>query len=96
MFDQRGELPLLPFGNPIGFVPGSRGGIYIKLPLTTFGNSLKDETQPTIPPLTSLSLFPASSLARMKPPMGLLEVSPIEVGIDLRRRDIRMSQHRLN
>ncbi len=31
MFDQREELPLLPFGNPIGFVPASRGGVYIKL-----------------------------------------------------------------
>ncbi len=31
MFDQRGELPLLPFGNPIGIVPASRGGIYIEL-----------------------------------------------------------------
>ncbi|MEE9550600.1 MAG: hypothetical protein V3W08_09420, partial [Candidatus Binatia bacterium] len=31
MFDQRGELPLLPFGNPIGFVPASRGGAYIGL-----------------------------------------------------------------
>jgi len=31
VFDQWGELPLLPFGNPIGFVPASRGGIYIKL-----------------------------------------------------------------
>ncbi len=44
MFDQRGELPLLPFGNPIGpstllrmvslsnhFVPASRGGVYIIL-----------------------------------------------------------------
>ncbi len=30
MFDQRGELPLLPFGNPIGFVPASRGEIYIE------------------------------------------------------------------
>ncbi len=30
MFDQRGELPLLPFGNPIGFVPASRGGVYIE------------------------------------------------------------------
>jgi hypothetical protein len=42
VFDQRGELPLLPFGNPIGpstllrmvslsnhFVPASRGGVYI-------------------------------------------------------------------
>ncbi len=41
VFDQRGELPLLPFGNPIGpstllrmvslsnhFVPASRGGVY--------------------------------------------------------------------
>ncbi len=28
MFDQRGELPLLPFGNPIGFVLASRGGVY--------------------------------------------------------------------
>jgi len=27
VFDQRGELPLLPFGNPIGFVPASRGGV---------------------------------------------------------------------
>jgi len=31
VFDQRGELPLLPFGNPIGFVPASRGGVYIDL-----------------------------------------------------------------
>ncbi len=31
MFDQRGELPLLPFGNPIGFVPATRGGVYIEL-----------------------------------------------------------------
>ncbi len=30
MFDQRGELPLLPFGYPIGFVPASRGGVYIE------------------------------------------------------------------
>jgi hypothetical protein len=27
VFDQREELPLLPFGNPIGFVPASRGGV---------------------------------------------------------------------
>jgi len=31
VFNQRGEHPLLPFGNPIGFVPASRGGVYIKL-----------------------------------------------------------------
>ena len=30
MVDEREELPLLPFGNPIGFVPASRGGVYIK------------------------------------------------------------------
>jgi len=30
MFDPRGELPLLPFGNPIGFVPASRGGVLIE------------------------------------------------------------------
>ena len=78
------------------FVPASRGEIYIKLPLTAFGNSRKDETQPTIPPLTSPSLFPVSFLARVESLMDRLEVSPIEVGIDLRRRDIRMSQHRLN
>jgi hypothetical protein len=30
MFDQWGELPLLPFGNPIGFVPASRGEVYIE------------------------------------------------------------------
>jgi hypothetical protein len=30
MFDQRGELPLLPFGNPIGFVSASRGGVNLK------------------------------------------------------------------
>ncbi len=30
MFDQREELPPLPFGNPIGFVPASRGGVYIE------------------------------------------------------------------
>ncbi len=31
VFDHWGELPLLPFGNPIGFVPASRGGVYIEL-----------------------------------------------------------------
>jgi len=31
VFDQWGELPFLPFGNPIGFVPASRGGVYIEL-----------------------------------------------------------------
>ncbi len=30
VFNQREELPLLPFGNPIGFVPASRGGVYIE------------------------------------------------------------------
>ncbi len=30
VFDQWGELPLLPFGNPIGFVPASRGGVCLK------------------------------------------------------------------
>jgi len=30
VFDQWGELPLLPFGNPIGFVPASRGGVNLK------------------------------------------------------------------
>ncbi len=30
MFDQWGELPLLPLGNPIGFVPVSRAGVYIE------------------------------------------------------------------
>jgi len=30
VFDHREERPLLPFGNPIGFVPASRGGVYIK------------------------------------------------------------------
>ncbi len=30
MFDQRGELPLLPFGNPIDFVPASIGGVNLK------------------------------------------------------------------
>jgi len=30
VFDQWGELPLLPFGNPIGFVPTSRDGVYIE------------------------------------------------------------------
>lgn len=60
-------------------------------------SGIPERTSPNqLLPLTSLSLFPVSSLARMKPPMGLLEVSPIEVGIDLRRRDIRMSQHGLN
>ena len=43
-----------------------------------------------------VSLFPVRFLARVESPMDRLEVSPIEVGIDLRRRDIRMSQHRLN
>ncbi len=33
MFNQRGELPILPFGNPIGFVPASRGGVYIEFKL---------------------------------------------------------------
>ncbi len=41
MFDQRGELPLLPFGYPIGLVPASRGGVYIKYPLRNVKNSLK-------------------------------------------------------
>jgi len=27
-----GELPLLPFGNPIIFVPASIGGVYIECP----------------------------------------------------------------
>jgi len=27
---KRGELPLLPFGNPIGYVPTSRGGVFIE------------------------------------------------------------------
>jgi hypothetical protein len=36
LFDQRGELPLLPFGNPIGKVPGTsrralRGDISLSL-----------------------------------------------------------------
>jgi len=30
VFDQRRELPLLPFGNPIGFVPASKSGVYIE------------------------------------------------------------------
>jgi hypothetical protein len=30
VFDQREELPLLPFGNPIGFVSASRGGVNLK------------------------------------------------------------------
>jgi len=32
-----GELPLLPFGNPIGFVPASRGGGYIELIISSMG-----------------------------------------------------------
>ncbi len=36
VFDQRGELPLLPFGYPIRFVPASRGGVYIKSNLKEF------------------------------------------------------------
>ncbi len=31
------ELPLLPFGNPIGFVPASRGGVYIESIKSTAG-----------------------------------------------------------
>jgi len=31
VFDQREELPLLPFGNPIGFVFVSRGRVYVEL-----------------------------------------------------------------
>jgi hypothetical protein len=30
VFEQKEELPLLPFGNPLGFVPASRGRVYIK------------------------------------------------------------------
>ena len=30
MFEQRGELPPLPFGDPIGFAPASRGVVYIE------------------------------------------------------------------
>jgi len=33
VFDQRGELPLLPFGYPIGFVTALKGGVYILLNL---------------------------------------------------------------
>jgi len=40
VFDQRGELPLLPFGNPIGFVPASRGGVYIKLTIISFSSRI--------------------------------------------------------
>ncbi len=39
MFDQRGELPLLPFGYPIDFVPASRGGVYIELTYIDHGVS---------------------------------------------------------
>jgi hypothetical protein len=31
------ELPLLPFGNPIGFVPASRGGVNLKSKYTKHG-----------------------------------------------------------
>ncbi len=40
MFDQRGEFPLLPFGNPIGFVPASRGGVYIELKYKSGANTV--------------------------------------------------------
>jgi len=55
MFDQRGELPLLPFGNPIGFVPVSRGGVYIESSYIDHGvwNLVVDqrEERPLLPPL---------------------------------------------
>jgi hypothetical protein len=36
MVDQREELPLLPFGNPIGYVPAPSRGIIIKLFFVSF------------------------------------------------------------
>jgi hypothetical protein len=36
MVDQREELPLLPFGNPIGKVPVARRGIIINLYFVSF------------------------------------------------------------
>jgi len=44
VFDQWGELPLLPFGNPIGFVPASRGGVNLKTmaKVSRFGVSLEE------------------------------------------------------
>jgi hypothetical protein len=36
MVDQREELPLLPFGNPIGKVPATRRGTIINLYFVSF------------------------------------------------------------
>ncbi len=64
MFDQRGDLPLLPFGNPIGFVPASRGGGYIE---SSYGNPdltpklswLKGHRDPEVPlsPVTLITIM---------------------------------------
>ncbi len=55
MFDQREELPLLPFGNPIGFVPASRGGVYIESSYIEHGDSTPVFDQwgelPLLPPV---------------------------------------------
>ncbi len=42
MFDQRGELPLLPFGYPIGFVPASRGGLNLKSKVDSRKNLVRE------------------------------------------------------
>jgi len=40
VFDQWGELPLLPFGNPIGFVPASRGEVNLKSIIEDLGTAV--------------------------------------------------------
>jgi hypothetical protein len=55
VFDQREELPLLPFGNPIGYVPASRGGVYTELNYIDHGGSNlvvdQREELPLLPPV---------------------------------------------
>ncbi len=40
--------------------------------------------------------FAVAALSWVKPAMHFFESSAINVGIDLRRRNVRMTQHRLN
>jgi len=47
VFDQREELPLLPFGNPIGFVPASRGGVNLKSMVNNEVGAKQGSTWPT-------------------------------------------------
>ncbi len=61
---QRAELPLLPFRIPFGFVPASRGGVYIKSRYIEHGglNSVFDQREelPFLPFGNPIGFVPAS------------------------------------